>query len=57
MRRWSGAIVVRFLSAFAAATHRRLLMTLDCDGGEPKFRELEQVDTWLRLIEGLRRVA
>jgi hypothetical protein len=36
-----GVSPVRFLCAVAAATDRKLLMTLDWEGGEPKFRQLE----------------
>ena len=32
---------VRFLSAVALATDGKLLMALDCDGGQPEFRQLE----------------
>ena len=32
----SDSHAVRFLSAIAAATHGKLLMALDCDGGEPR---------------------
>lgn len=36
----SDSHAVRFLLAVAAATHGRLLMVLDWDGGDPKFRQL-----------------
>lgn len=37
----SDSHAVRFLLAVAAATHGKLLMVLDWDGGEPNVRQLE----------------
>jgi hypothetical protein len=44
---------VRFLSAVVVRTDGKLLMALDCDGGEPKLRELEPAGRLVAAAGGL----
>jgi hypothetical protein len=40
--------------AVAAAAPGKLLIALDCDGGELNFASWNQLDVWLRQVDGLR---
>jgi hypothetical protein len=41
----------------AAATEDKLLMVLDCDGGEPNFASWNQIGEWLKRLDALRQAA
>jgi hypothetical protein len=48
---------VRFLRAILRSLTRKLLTAMERRSGEPNFASWNQLDRWLRQVEGLRRVA